>query len=73
MGDCSTTLRLDHAHRALGELKRPVHDEHLGARARKQNGRRTPIADAVARRAATRDDGDLSFQSKICLKTVVSP
>ena len=54
-----------------GEFKRPVYHEHLGARARKEDGRRTTIADAVARRSATRHDGDLSFQSEVCLKTVV--
>ena len=71
VGNRRAALRLDHPDRALGEFKRSVHDKHLGARARKENGRRTPIADAVACRSAARDDGDLSIQSEICLKTVV--
>ena len=71
MGNCDAALRLDHSDRALGEFERPVHYKHLGAYTREENGRRTTIADAVARCTAACNDGDLSFQSEICLKTVV--
>ena len=61
-------LRRDHPHRTLGEVERPIHHEHPGARASEQDGRRPSVADAVSCRAPARDDGDLAFQSEIRVK-----
>ena len=49
-------------------FERPVGHEHLCARTREEDGRRAAVADAVARRATARDDGDLSFQCEIRVK-----
>ena len=68
VGSRLAALRRDHPDRALGEVERPIHDQHPGARAREEDGRRATVADAVARRATARDDGDLSFQSEISVK-----
>ena len=52
--DGLASVILDHRDRLLGEIKRAIHHDDPGARPRKQNRGRTPIADAGARRTAGR-------------------
>ena len=63
-------LGLDHLHRALGELEVEIGHQHLGAGARQQDRRGAAVADAVARRAAARDDRDLAGQAGVVLRSL---
>src|SRR5207245_8723454 len=55
----------DHLDGALGEALVAVDDQHAGPAPREQDARRAPVADAVARGAATGDDGHASLQSQV--------
>src|SRR5712671_6533789 len=74
-GSRSAALRRDHRHGALGPLLIEIDDQHPGAGAGQQDGRRAAIADAVIRRPAPGDDRHLAFEAEraIALRSVRHP
>ena len=73
VGDCLAALGLDHLHRVLRQVGESVDDQHAGAGAGEHDGRRAPVADTLARRAAAGDDGHPVLQSETLLQHDRSP
>jgi hypothetical protein len=63
------TLRRDHIHGALGQGQVEIDDQNASTRARQQDRRRPSIADTIACRTATGDDGHFACKTCIILGT----